>query len=126
MSAKIRHGVGKSDALDAQAIATAALGLDEARLRRPRVDEGVRQALRVLVASRDQMTQEKTMNVNALNALLRVHDLGIDARKPLTAAQIRRGLPLARTRRVPRAGRCPRRGRPTGSACPHPRRGLDR
>jgi transposase len=88
MSAKTHHGVGKSDALDAQAIATAALALDEARLRRPRADQGVRQALRVLVASRDQMTQEKTMNVNALNALLRVHDLGIDARKPLTAAQI--------------------------------------
>jgi Transposase len=88
MSAKIRHGVGKSDAMDAQAIATAALALDEARLRRPRADQGVRQALRVLVASRDQMTQEKTMNVNALTALLRVHDLGIDARKPLTAAQI--------------------------------------
>ena len=91
MNAKIHHGVGKSDAIDAQAIATAALALDQARLRRPRADQGVRQALRVLVASCDQMTQEKTMNVNALTALLRVHDLGIDARKarkPLTAAQI--------------------------------------
>ena len=88
MNAKIHHGVGKSDAIDAQAIATAALALDQARLRRPRADQGVRQALRVLVASCDQMTQEKTMNVNALTALLRVQDLGIDAPKPLTAAQI--------------------------------------
>jgi hypothetical protein len=28
------------------------------------------------------------VNVNALTALLRAHDLGIDARKPLVAAQI--------------------------------------
>ena len=35
MSAKIHHGVGKSDALDAQAIATAALALDETRLCAP-------------------------------------------------------------------------------------------
>ena len=28
------------------------------------------------------------MNVNELNALMRVHDLGIDARTPLTAARV--------------------------------------
>lgn len=88
MNAKARHGIGKSDPLDAHAIATAVLPLEEDRLRRPRADDGTRQALRVLVTARDQMAQEKTMNVNALTALLRTNDLGIDARKPLTAAQI--------------------------------------
>ena len=84
MSAKARHGVGKSDPLDARAIATAVLPLEEDRLRRPRADDGTRQALRVLVAARDQMAAEKTVNINALTALLRSNDLGIDARKPLT------------------------------------------
>lgn len=88
MSARTRHGIGKSDPIDAQEIATAALPLEGDRLRRPRADEGTRQALRVLVAARDQMTHEKTMNVNALTAILRVHELGIDARKPLSAVQI--------------------------------------
>lgn len=31
------------------------------------------------------MTTERTASINALTALLRVTDLGIDARKPLTA-----------------------------------------
>ena len=88
MSPKARHGIGKSDPLDASAIAAAVLPLEEDRLRRPRANHGTRQALRVLVTARDQMAQEKTMNINALTALLRVNDLGIDARRPLTAAQI--------------------------------------
>jgi len=88
ISARSRRGVGKSDPLDARAIAAAVLPLDEDRLRHPRADDGMRQALRVLVAARDQMAVEKTVNVNALTALLRTNDLGIDARNPLTAAQI--------------------------------------
>jgi transposase len=88
MSAKARHGVGKSDQLDARAIAAAVLPLEVDRLRRPRAGDGTRQALRVLVAARDQMAQEKTMNINALTGLLRSNDLGMDARKPLTAAPI--------------------------------------
>jgi hypothetical protein len=90
MNAKARHGVGKSDPLDARAIATAVLPLEEDRLRRPRADDGTRQALRVLIAARDQMASEKTMNINALTALLRANDLGIDARKPLIMEQIGR------------------------------------
>jgi transposase len=82
MSAKARHGVGKSDPLDAHAIATAVLPLEDDRLRRPRSDDESRQALRVLVTARDQMAQEKTMNVNALTALLRTNGLGIDVGKP--------------------------------------------
>ncbi len=44
--------------------------------------------MRVLVIARDQMTGERTRTINALIALVRTIDLGIDARKPLTARQI--------------------------------------
>ena len=40
-----RHGVGKSDPLDAHRIAAAVLPLEEQQLRRPRLNEGVRAAL---------------------------------------------------------------------------------
>jgi len=88
MSAKANRGIGKSDPLDARRIAAAVLPLDIGRLRHPREDDGVRAALRVLVAARDHMTAERTATVNALISLLRVLDLGIDARKPLTGTQI--------------------------------------
>jgi len=55
-----RHVVGKSDPLDAHRIAAAVLPLDEQHLRRPRLNEGVRAALRVLVTARDSMTTERT------------------------------------------------------------------
>lgn len=84
MSARARHGIGKSDPMDAIAIATAVLGLEDSRLRHPRRDKGVRAALRTLGAARDQLTRERTAQINALTVLLRVNDLGIDARKPLT------------------------------------------
>lgn len=82
------HGVGKSDTLDAHRIAAAVLPLDEQQLRQPRLNEGVRAALRILVTARESMTTERTRAVNALTALLRVNDLGLDARKPLTGTQI--------------------------------------
>jgi transposase len=83
-----RHGVGKSDPLDAHRIAASVLPLDEQQLRQPRLNEGVRAALRILVTARESMTAERTRGVNALTALLRVNDLGLDARKPLTGTQI--------------------------------------
>jgi transposase len=86
--AAARRGTGKSDPLDAAAIAAAALPLEEAHLRTPRQDEGVRAALRILVPAREQMTVERTAKVNALIALLRSVDLGIDARKPLSDTKI--------------------------------------
>ena len=49
----------------------------------------MRAALRVVVTARDHMTVERTANVNALIALLRVVDLGIDARKRLTSKPVR-------------------------------------
>lgn len=88
MNARANRGVGKSDPLDARRIAHAVLPLDVTALRHPRADDGVRAAVRVLVASRDHMSAERTASINALTALLRVTDLGIDARRPLTGSQI--------------------------------------
>lgn len=88
MDARARHGVGKSDPLDAHRIGAAVLPMEEQQLRRPRLNEGVRAALRVLVCARESMTTDRTRSVNALTALLRVNDLGLDARKSLTGTQI--------------------------------------
>jgi transposase len=86
MNARANRGVGKSDPLDACRIAQAVLPLDV--LRRPRTDDGVRAAVRVLIASRDHISVERTAAINALTALLRVAELGVDARRALTGGQI--------------------------------------
>ncbi|WP_141381658.1 IS110 family transposase, partial [Microbacterium lacticum] len=88
MNAKANRGIGKSDQLDARRIAAAVLPLEVDRMRQLRSDDAVRAGLRVLVTARELMTGERTANVNALLALLRMVDLGIDARKPLTRTQI--------------------------------------
>lgn len=88
MDALPRRGVGKSDPLDAHRIASAVLALEEDKLRRPRLNDGVRAALRVLVCARQSMTTDRTRTVNALTALLRTNDLGLDARSSLTGSQI--------------------------------------
>ncbi|QBE48012.1 IS110 family transposase [Leucobacter triazinivorans] len=85
---RVRAGKGKSDPFDARQIAAAALPLQEIELRRPRAGHGYRLALRVLLTARDDLTHEHTQKMNALTALLRVHDLGIDARRPLTRTQV--------------------------------------
>ena len=64
-----RRGKGKSDALDAVRIARSVIGTDTAQLREPRAD-GIRNALRILIISREMMTRERTATVNALNALV--------------------------------------------------------
>ena len=78
MNARANRGVGKSDPLDARRIAQAVLAIDVAMLHRPRTDDGVW----VLVASRDHISGERTAAVNALTAIVRVADLGIDAADP--------------------------------------------
>ena len=88
MNARANRGIGKSDPLDARRIAAAALPLHETQLRVPRADDGVRAAVKVLLASRDHMSTERTATINALTALLRVVHLGVDARRPLVATQI--------------------------------------
>jgi transposase len=88
MDARAHRGTGKSDPLDAHRIAAAVLSLEPHKLRRPRSDDGLRAALRIVVTAREHMTTERTATINALTALLRVIDLSIDARKPLTARQV--------------------------------------
>jgi transposase len=83
-----RAGQGKSDEIDAVAAARTALATDPARLATPRAD-GIRSALRVLLVARQAMDGRRTADRNSLTALLRSFDLGIDARKPITDAQIR-------------------------------------
>ena len=88
MSTKDNRGVGKSDPMDARRIAASVLALRVDQQRHLRQDQGARAGLRVLLAARDHMTSERTGTINALIALLRVLDLGIDARRPLTSQQI--------------------------------------
>ncbi|MFP3466884.1 IS110 family transposase [Leifsonia sp. SIMBA_070] len=79
---------GKSDEIDAIAAARTALASDVERLTTPRSD-GLRAALRVLLVARQSMDSRRTAERNALTALLRSFDLGIDVRKPLTDTQVR-------------------------------------
>lgn len=89
IDARAHRGTGKSDPIDARRIAAAVLAVDTAQLRHPRADDGIRAALRTLITAREHMSDDRTACVNALTALLRAVDLGIDARKPLTGQQIR-------------------------------------
>lgn len=79
---------GKSDDIDAEAAARHALSLPEGTLMVPRRGAGDRAALQVLLVGRRHRTRERTAAVNALFALLRTHDLGIDARTSLSPATI--------------------------------------
>jgi transposase len=88
MPAAQRRGVGKTDALDAVRVARSVLAVDTSRLRWPRAT-GPRVVLRVLVVAREQMVSERTRAINALTALLRTIDLGIDTRKALLHSQFK-------------------------------------
>jgi hypothetical protein len=105
--AHVRRAAGKTDTLE---IARAARGLTPQQLRRPHY-AGDRTILRVLTCARDQMTGERTRTVNALTALLRTVELGIDARRALSAATI---ATIAAWRTQPTPRRRSRRGRSAG------------
>ena len=64
-----RRGRGKSDPIDAGHAALATLRMDMARLPTPRVD-GDREALRILLVARRELTGAKTRQINQLRALL--------------------------------------------------------
>lgn len=83
-----RRGVGKTDALDAVRIARSVLAVDTSRLRWPRAT-GQRMVLRVLVVAHEQMVAERTRAINAVTALLRTIDLGVDTRKALSHGQFK-------------------------------------
>src|SRR3954447_21130092 len=66
---KARRGKGKSDPIDAHLAVLTALRLDADRLPRPRAD-GDREALRILLTARQELTTTSTAQVNRLRALL--------------------------------------------------------
>lgn len=82
-----RRGRGKSDEIDAELIARSVLSVDIHQLRETRQDAGIRPVLRVLIAARDLINLERARSINALVALLRMVDLGIDARTSLAKRQ---------------------------------------
>jgi hypothetical protein len=88
MDARKRRGVAKTDALDAHQIAISTLPLPVDKLRRPRLHDGIRQGVRILVTARGSMSKDRTRSINALNALVRGNDLGIDGRRKLTSTQV--------------------------------------
>ena len=79
---------GRSDPADALAAARTALASDVDDLITPRAD-GLRSALRVLLAARRAMDARRTADRNALTALIRTYGLDVDARRALTDAQVR-------------------------------------
>jgi transposase len=66
---KIRRGRGKSDPIDAHLAVLTALRMDTTRLPVPRAD-GDREALRILLGARDELTTAQTAQINRLRALL--------------------------------------------------------
>lgn len=48
-------------------------------LRRPRLIEGIRQGLRILVIVRESRSKGRTRSINVLNALVCRNDHGVDA-----------------------------------------------
>jgi len=70
---KARRGKGKSDPIDAHLAVLYAIGLDAEKLPTPRAD-GDREALRILLCAREEMTTTSTGQTNRLKALLRDGD----------------------------------------------------
>jgi len=68
-SRKQRRGKGKSDPIDAHLAVLAALRLDTSRLPVPRAD-GDREALRILLVARQEITTARTAQASRLRALL--------------------------------------------------------
>lgn len=87
-SSKRLRGAGKTDAADAltAARATMVMGLNQLRDRR---SGQLQSALTLLTVAREQMNTQRLAVINALTALVRTHDLGVDARRSLKLAQIR-------------------------------------
>ena len=72
-SRKARRGRGKSDPIDAHLAVLTALQLDPGKLPTPRAD-GDREALRILLCARQELTTTATAQTNRLRALLRDGD----------------------------------------------------
>jgi transposase len=97
---KARRGKGKSDPIDAHLAVLTALQLDAGKLPTPRAD-GDREALRILLSARQELTTTATAQANRLRALLRDGD---DTDRDLARARLS-GTVLARlARRHPPRG----------------------
>jgi len=83
-SRKARRGKGKSDPIDAHLAVLFALGLDADKLPTPRAD-GDREALRILLCARQELTTTSTAQTNRLKALLRD---GSDADRRLACGKL--------------------------------------
>ena len=79
-SPKRQRGSAKNDRIDAVIAARGALGQRTGELADARGGE-LQATLQTLLTARESMTTERTRAINALTALLRVHALGIDARR---------------------------------------------
>lgn len=86
-SPKREHGSGKNDQIDAVIAARGSLHKRLDQLADARAGQSST-TLQILLSARNAMTGERTRAINALNALLRVHDLGIDARRKVTRPTI--------------------------------------
>jgi transposase len=100
---KARRGKGKSDPIDAHLAVLAALRLDADRLPIPRAD-GDREALRILLGTRQELTVVNTAQTNRLRALLLG---GGDSERDLARATLTDPVLLAMVRRCepPQASR---------------------
>lgn len=87
-SPKRDRGGSKNDRIDAIKAARGVLARNVDGLADARGGETT-EILRILLASRNRITGESTRTINALIALLRTHDVGFDARRKPTVAQIR-------------------------------------
>ncbi|MDQ4110587.1 MAG: IS110 family transposase [Actinomycetota bacterium] len=88
------RATGKNDAMDSLAAARSTLTMQTRRLRDRRgggsqQTASMRAALQVLLTAREQANTERTRTINALTALMRTHDLGLDTRRALTKTQIK-------------------------------------
>ncbi|SDS06765.1 IS110 family RNA-guided transposase [Agrococcus carbonis] len=82
-----RAGRGKSDQIDAVAAARSVLSEPLERLATPRSGE-LRRALQLLLTARRLLERQRAQDHNALTAIVRRIELGIDARKALTDRQV--------------------------------------
>ena len=99
-SRKTRRGKGKSDPIDAHLAVLSALQLNAERLPTPRAD-GDREALRILLCARQELTTTSTAQTNRLRALLRDGD---DTDRCLARARLSDAVLAALARRRQPAG----------------------
>lgn len=87
-SPKRERGSAKNDHVDAVVAARGSLHKRLDQLADARVGQ-TSATLQILLTARDSMTSERTRAINALNAILRTHALGVDARRKVNRPTIR-------------------------------------